>query len=77
MAEQVIIAGSGWTNLVKATSGGELLITGSIIDKLGATALRQTFQEDISNQILTELRILNSHMELINSEKINEEDIRR
>lgn len=30
MAEQVIIVGSGWTNLVKATSGGELIVTGSV-----------------------------------------------
>lgn len=67
--------GQDYSGTAIVTSGGELLVTGSI--QVTNDTADDKFDRSIQNQILTELKILNTHMELINNEKINEEDIRR
>ncbi|MCH7568486.1 MAG: hypothetical protein IIA87_03610 [Nanoarchaeota archaeon] len=75
MAGQVVIAGSGWGNQVRATSKGELVVTGSFVNTTGASALRQFDNTQINENILTELKRINTYMSLITDEEIKEDDI--
>lgn len=78
MAQQVIIAGSGWTNLVQATGSGELLVTGSVRDIGGTGSLidkRLITSQGILTEILGEMKIMNEQMRLITNETIREVEI--
>lgn len=54
---------------------GELTVTGSITNPKGASFTGQFNQLDVSNQILTELRKLNTYMSLITDEEIKDDEI--
>lgn len=67
--------GQDYSGTAIVTSGGELLITGSVVNDTGASLLGQFEDREINNQILTELKIMNTHLSLITGEKIKQEDI--
>ena len=77
MAEQVVLVGSGWTNQVKATGSGELIVTGSvIIPSTISTLENQRNALILGNEILVELKILNEQMEILTEEKIIQNDVK-
>ncbi len=53
-AKQVVIAGSGWENQVKATGSGELLVTGSVL-KSAVSQIQDVLIGNDTDQLLTEI----------------------
>ncbi len=78
MPQQSVIVGSGWTNQVRATGSGELIVTGSVF-RIPTDQVKDVLIERDTNQLLTELlkeaKIINFQLMTMNNLQIKNQDI--